>query len=125
MSTEITEAGYQSLRNLIDSSATISDQWDYIALIDDAGNEVTRVSITGDSRTSWQHAAGDQVLQVRFEITGSDADIPLPVTIVESRLHDTSSGGDILASDTFYDMAFSSDSDQGLVEHYIEVPQVP
>jgi|GEM_PF-2294294 len=127
MPTELTGAGYESLRDLINSSRTAPSQWDYIALVDDAGNEVIRVSITGDADASWstqdQDSSGtDETMVVTYTVTG--ADVTTPVTIVKSELYDTGSGGSPLSEDTFDNAVISSDSDELVVEHKVETPRV-
>lgn len=129
MPTELTEAGYESIRDLVRSAATAPAQWDYIALIDDTGSEVLRVSVTGDSRASWseedQDVSGtDETMVATITVSGGDADITTPVTINESRLYDTNSGGSSLSEDTFTNATLQASSDELTVEHRIEVPQV-
>lgn len=127
--TELPTAGYVSIRDLIKSSATAPSQWDYIALVDDGGSEELRVSITGDSRAGWSEKDKDadtenETMVATIEVSGSDADITQPVTIVESRLYDVSSGGSPLSTDTFTGATIDEDSDDLKVEHEVEVPQV-
>lgn len=129
MATELTNAGYESIRDLVRSAATAPAQWDYIALIDDTGSEVTRVSITGDSRASWSEEdqdsdATDETMTATITVTGGDSDISTPVTIVESRLFDVSTGGSSLSEDTFTQATLEASSDQLKVEHKVEVPRV-
>jgi len=127
MAQELPNAGYESIRDLINSSRSAPSQWDYIALVDDSGTEVIRVSITGDGDASWstedQDSSGsNETMVVTYTITG--ADVTTPVTINTSQLYDTSSGGSPLSEDTFTDATLNSDSDELTVEHRVEVPQV-
>ncbi|WP_137288622.1 hypothetical protein [Natronorubrum halophilum] len=130
MPTELPEAGYESIRDLINSSRTAPSQWDYIALVDDAGDEVIRVSITGDANASWstedQDASGsDETMAVTYTISGSDIDLSSgAVTITSSELYDTDSGGEPLSEDPFDDAVISSESDELIVEHKVETPRV-
>lgn len=128
MPTELREAGYESLRDLINSSRTAPSQWDYIALVDDTGSEVIRVSITGDADASWSTEDQDssrtsETMVVTYTITGADLS-SLPTTIVKSQLYDTSSGGSPLSEDTFTDATLSSSSDELTVTHKVETPRV-
>ena len=87
---ELTSDAYLSIRNYVNSSTG----WDYIELYDDAGNAVTRVSITGDTRCQWLDEDGDKTLQIEFDVSGSDANIPIPTTLKYSAVWDSASGGD-------------------------------
>ena len=129
MAQEITESGYESFRQLVKSADAAPSQWDYIELVDDTDTAVTRVSITGDSRASWSEldkdtSGSDETMEATITVTGGDADISTPVTIVESRLFDTSSGGNAKSVDTFTQATLDADSDELTVEHQAEVPQV-
>lgn len=130
MPTELLEAGYESLRDLMNSSRTAPSQWDYIALVDDAGNEVIRTSITGDANASWstqdQDASGtDETMVATYTVTGSDIDLSSgSVTIVKSQLFDTDSGGSALSEDVFDDAVISSTADELVVEHKVETPRI-
>lgn len=130
MVTELTNAGYESIRDLVNSSRSSPSQWDFIALIDDGDSEVTRVSITGDSRAQWivedrDTDSTNETMVVEFTVTGSDSDISTPVTLAESRIYDTSSGGNSLSEDTFSNITLSADEDEMTLVHAVEIPQVP
>lgn len=123
---EILTAGYQSIRDFVNSSATIPNEWDYIAVYDDTGSEVTRVSITGDSRCQWLDADGDNVLKIEFDITGSDSDISLPVTLEQSAVWDdtsANSGNQISAKESFASATLNQSGDNVVVTHTINIPQ--
>ena len=127
MPSEINEAGYQDYRKVVNSSEALPDQWDYIELRDGSGNPITRVSITGDSRAQWTTTASEQVQQVEIEITGSDSDIDISsgaITIEGSALFTVASGGIARHEDTMTPATIANDTDQVIVRHNLEVPQV-
>lgn len=129
MAQEITEDGYSSIRSLIKSVDAVPNQWDYIELIDDTGSVVTRVSITGDSRASWSELDKDtsgtnETMEATITVTGGDSDITTPVTIVESRLFDVSTGGNAKSIDTFTQATLDAATDKLTVNHQVETPQV-
>jgi hypothetical protein len=129
MATELTNAGYESIRDLINSSRTSPAQWDYIALVDDGGNEVIRTQISNDADASWSTDDQDgdstsETMVVTYTITG--ADVSTPVTIVKSQLYDdaSGSGAPVLSEDSFTSATLDADSDELTVTHKVEVPKV-
>lgn len=126
MATEIREAGYESVRQFIDSGRVTPGSWQYIELRDGTDSPVTRIDIDNDARAAWQHAAGDQTLIVEVEVTGSDGDIPTGTTFTASANYNTdgAGGGSELAWDSFPDATVETTDDTLVVTHEIEVPQV-
>lgn len=125
MASEINEAGYETLRTLINSGLTTDGSWDYIELIDDTGTIVTRIQISGDARASWTTGSTDQVQQVEVTVSGSDGDISPTVTLSESALKNTDSDtADEMHRDTMTDATIASTDDEVTVRHNIETPQV-
>jgi len=122
---EITSDGYQSLRDFLNSSVAVPNQWDYIALFDDTGSEVLRVSITGDTRAQWQDVDGDPILQAKITITGGDSDVPTPTTFNASAVFDdtaANSGVQITQQESFTQATLDQSGDELTVTHDIEVP---
>ena len=123
---EILSSGYQTIRDFANSSAAVPSQWDYIAVYDDTGSEVTRVSIVGDSRCQWLDVDGDNILKIEFDITGSDSDISLPVTLEKSAVwNDTSGNGgtQITEKESFASATLNQSGDSVTVTHTIKIPQ--
>lgn len=121
---ELTTAGYQTIRDYVNSSNSTPNDWDYIAIYDDAGNEVTRVSITGDSRCQWLDVDGDNVLKVEFDVTGSDADISQPVTLQKSAIWNAGTGGSqVTAKEQYADATLNQDGDNVTITHTVNIPQ--
>lgn len=121
---ELTLAGYQTFRDYINSSNATPSAWDYIEIYDDAGNAVTRVSITGDTRCQWLDVDGDNVLKVEFDVTGSDSDISLPVTLQKSALWNASSGGtQATVKEQFADATLNQSGDNVTITHTVKIPQ--
>lgn len=121
---EFTTDGYQSIRDFVHSGSADPNNWDYIAVYDDSANEVTTVSITGDGRCQWLDVDGDATLEVEFDITGSDSDISLPVTLKYSAIRDESTGSRMTPKESFAEATLNQSGDNVVVTHTIEIPQV-
>jgi hypothetical protein len=114
--TEITEAGYESIRGYIENG------WNYIELFDDTDTSLGRWEINS-AKANWIHADGDQTLIARLIVTG--ADVGVGNTAKGTRFFETSSSTTILhTSDFNYMFTFGDADDQLTVEHSIEVPKV-
>jgi hypothetical protein len=121
---ELTAAGYQTFKDYLNSSATTPGEWDYIEIYDDTGSVVTRVSVTEDSRCQWLDADGDNILKVEFDVTGSDGDISLPVTLQKSALWNASTGGSqCTVKEQFANATLNQSGDNVTITHTISVPQ--
>ena len=121
---ELTSDAYQSIRDFVNSSTGVPNDWDYIELYDDASNAVTRVSITGDGRCQWLDVDGDKTLQIEFDVTGSDGDIPIPTTLKYSAVWDSESGGrQITAKEQFAKTVINQSGDNVVITHSIDIPQ--
>ncbi|MFD2703920.1 hypothetical protein [Salibacterium lacus] len=114
---EIKSAGYQAIRDFIQSN------WTYIEIKDDSDTAVLRVS-PSDSRVSWIHTAGNQTLQIQIVVKGSDSDISIPQTFALSAIFDTESGGTAYSEESFTAFTMESEEDEITVVHSIQVPQV-
>ena len=114
---EVTENGYQSIRDFIQAN------WIYHSLRDDEDAEIIRVS-PSDARCGWTHTAGAQVLELTTTVTGADADITPAQTFAGSELYDVSSGGEPLADETFAAFTIETDSDELTTKHRLEIPRV-
>jgi hypothetical protein len=109
--------GYEDLRT------AVTNRWSHIALIDDAGNEVTRIDIANDSRTSWGDPSTNPV-DLSVTITGADSDIPTPTEFSGSSLH-TSDSSSATHDDNFEGAnVIIDDNDQLELTHSVELPQV-
>lgn len=123
---ELTSGGYQSLKDFVNSSTVVPNDWDYIEIYDDSQTAVTRVSITGDSRCQWLDADGDKTLKVEFVVTGSDSDISLPVTLEYSAIFDdtsANSGRQITPKEQFATATLNQNGDTVTITHSIDIPQ--
>jgi hypothetical protein len=113
---EITNAGYQEIRNYIQSS------WNYVELRD-ADVAIMRIP-TSDPRCEWLHSVGDQVLKLQITLAGSDADISLPATMSGVALYNTSTGGEALTIGAFTAVTLEELEDQLKIIVQVEVPEV-
>lgn len=118
-------AGYEDLREYVVSASG----WAYIALIDDAGNEETRIDIHNDTRASWGDPSTNGVT-LTLNASGSDSDISTPVELARSELHTgnetTSPAHDDQLTDENGDPAnvIVGSTDDLVVEHTVELPEV-
>lgn len=121
---ELTTAGYQTLRDYINSSNATPGAWDYIEVYDDTDTAVTRVSVSGDARCQWLDVDGDNVLKVEFDITGGDSDITLPVTLEKSALWNAATGGSqCTQKEQFAQATLNQSGDNVTITHTVNVPQ--
>jgi len=121
---ELTSDAYQSIRDFVNSSTGVPNDWDYIELYDDVSNPVTRVSITGDGRCQWLDEDGDKTLQIEFDVTGSDGDIPVPTTLKYSAVWDSASGGrQITVREQFAEAVINQSGDNVVITYSIDIPQ--
>lgn len=114
---EITASAYQDLRDYIQTN------WQYIELQDDVGTPILRLS-PSDSRVTWTHLAGEQILKLQIIVKGSDVDITLPQTFASSHIFNVATGGTSFSDETFTSFTIESDQDELTVIHNAEVPQV-
>lgn len=119
---EITEEGYQSIRDHVENGG--GDNWEWIELRDDDGDPIFRVDETNDTRVTWTHDAGAQVLELEIVVQGSDDDVTAPQTFGESALFDVETDGSPYSVETFDNFTIEDDEDQLTVRHQIEVPQL-
>jgi len=120
---EVTENGYQTLRDLIDGTDT-GRSWDWHSILDDEDSEVTRVD-PSDSRSEWTHDDDSQTLVRETTLTGDDDDVSTPVTLNASALHETETDSDNLTpEESFTDATIEQEDDEVKVTHEVEVPQV-
>ena len=121
---ELTSDAYQSIRDFVNTSTEVPNDWDYIELYDDASNAVTRVSITGDGRCQWLDVDGDKTLQIEFDVAGSDGDIPIPTKLKYSAVWDSESGGrQITVKEQFAEAVINQSGDNVVITHSIDIPQ--
>lgn len=114
---EISNAGYQSIRDYIQSN------WQYIELRDETNSPILRIS-TNDNRVQWSHDVGSQTLELTCIIKGDDADITKPVTFASSAIYDVVTGGSPYAVENFTPFTMENDADQLIIKHQIQVPQL-
>jgi hypothetical protein len=121
---KLTSDAYQSIKDFVNGSTEDPNNWDYIELYDDASNAVTRVSITVDGRCQWLDVDGDKTLQIEFDVTGSDDDIPIPTTLKHSAVWDSESGGrQITAKEQFAKTVINQSGDNVVITHSIDIPR--
>ena len=121
MATEITEAGYQSIRNFLQGIS--SDPWTFIEIRDGSQTPVFRLGLA-DPRVSWVHDPGAQVLVMRVELSGSDEDITLPQSFGGAAFFQSASGGVAMAEDTFSTVTFETVDDQLVIRPRLQVPML-
>lgn len=116
--------GYEDLREHIVSASG----WAYLALVDDAGTEETRIDIHNDSRASWGDPASNPVT-LTVDVSGDDSDISTPVELAESELHTGSGTSSSVHDDQLRDEsgdpanAIVGSSDALTIEHTVNLPE--
>lgn len=121
----ITNAGYQDLRDRIQANWTFIEVRDASAL-GTGGAAIVRLPIS-DARVTWVHAAGAQALQLRVVLTGSDADVPVPVTARSSAIYTVATLGTPMSAEVLAegDASINASADKITITHTIEVPDIP
>lgn len=117
MATEFNAAGYQDLRDYIEAN------WKYIEIRKSTGEAILRKS-TSDPRVSWKHEAGAQELILEIALSGSDAEITLPVTIDKSAIYKVATGGSALSEDTFTAVTLEDALDKITIQHKLQAPRI-
>jgi len=117
-------AGYEDLREYLISASG----WSHIALIDDAGDEETRIDIDDDDRASWDDATNNPTT-LTVEISGGDDDIATPVELSRTELHTSDDTTESAHDDQMTDAngdpanAIIGSTDELVIEHSVELPE--
>lgn len=119
--TEITSAGYQSLRDYIENGT--GPGWEYVELRDEDGNVWERLPVT-DERVEWTHTEGANPVVLEITLSGDDPEMDLPETFKEVALYEVETGGDAMADGTITETTLEQPSDQIIIRAEIEVPEV-
>ena len=105
----------------------IQNRWNYVVLVDDTGNEITRINIDTDDRASWSEDYTNNPVEATITIKGSHNDIVDPdatdgttISKTQSVVSDTSTT--VLSEDTDTDVVIEADNDEAIVTHRIEYP---
>lgn len=115
---EISELGYQHIRNYIE------ENWKFIELQDELGAKVLRLD-TSDSRVSWTHTPGAEVLELSIVVTGSDAEITLPQKLAASAVYTSAEATEpVTLVEPFSNFELSTTEDKLTIHHKIEVPEL-
>ena len=117
---EITAAGYQLVRDLIESSAGFN----FIELQKADGTPWERLQVDTDVRCVWTTLPDGQTLELTVTISGDDIDITLPQELGKSELYENAVGGSALSSETFSATTLENENDEVVVKHRVQVPQV-
>jgi len=117
---EIHEAGYQHLRDHIESASGYA----YVELQEVDGTPWERLEIDTDARCNWTHDANAQTLELTVVISGDDADVTLPQEFGKSVLFDGATGGDPLSTETITKATLEAADDEVTIKHQVEVPEV-
>lgn len=116
MSSPYDTHGYVQLRKHVLNTFT------YVALINDAGSEETRINIDTDSRLINNPDYTTNPLEYQFEILGEDSDISLPVTITETRLYETASASTPIGTDSMKNATLEAPGDEVTISHKQHLP---
>jgi len=120
MADPLNTAGYEDLRNYVQNN------WQYVALIDDSGTEITRINIPNDSRASWASGSGNNPLKVEIVVEGGDSDVDVQsngaITFLKVASYKVSGGGSNLGDETFTNATLEASQDELTITHTIEIP---
>ena len=119
--TEITTAGYQSLRDYIETGS--GPGWGYVEIRDGAGNVWERLPLS-DARVSWTHDPGATPLVLEVEVSGDDADVTLPEELEQVALYEDETGGDAMADGTITQVTLEQETDQVIIKAEVEIPEI-
>ena len=117
---EITNAGYQLLRDYIESATGYA----YIEVQTAAGVTWERLQISADDRCVWTHAPDAQTLELTITLNGDDADVTLPQEFGKSVFFAGADGGSALSTETFTTATLEHEDDDLVIKHRLEVPEV-
>ena len=125
---EIETEGYDDFRRVVDASRSLPNQWQWMQIRDDDGNEITRVDILGDDRGSYENDPGDYSVVASVHISVSDADIPDPSTIGGTALFTEESGGEPRSVEDRTPFVMDSSDEDALDEitvyHEVLIPEI-
>lgn len=116
MTSSFDSYGYEQLRNLSQNNFT------HLALIDDTGSEITRIDLTSDSRIIDTSPPSTNPLSYTIEVSGTDGDIPNPVTIASTELYESSSASTPIGSDPMTNATIEAEGDTVTVTHENQLP---
>lgn len=123
MATEITNAGYQSIRDFIESN------WKYLEIRDQGSNPILASRIDVSSSTGindqfeWKHEAFSQVLRIEGKITGEDVN-QLGDTAYEIAVFTQASGGTPVHVGTSDPFVFNNTADECNIVYTFQVPEL-
>lgn len=117
MATEFSTAGYSDLRTYVEAN------WKYIEIRKSDNSALLRKT-TSDARVRWAHSSGAAVLILEITLSGSDADVSLPVTVNRSAVYKAASGGSALSEDAFTAVTLAVAEDKITIRHSLQIPQV-
>lgn len=127
MPEELTSYGYEQMRLAVLPQYTAGEEFQYVALLDENQNEITRIDTLNDTRATWTTTQSDQRIQrVELEVTGGDSDMYTPVTLQYTQSFGVGTDGTPLSppvelSDV---REFRADEDGGVITHNIQIPEV-
>ena len=116
--TPITDAGHTDLR------AYIMATWLWFEVRDEEETPILRIEIDDDPRVTWSEDG--EVLKVTCTLSGDDEEMgdveETPVTVQYTAIFKGEVGGDALDLKEIVPFTFLNDSDELVIEHYVEVP---
>jgi hypothetical protein len=118
MSTPFTAYGYDDIRQYA------LDTYTWLALVDDTGNQITRIDVTSDSRMENVPDASSNPLNYTLTVDGLDSDIDNPVTIAKTKLYETETSTQPVGSETMADATIEAEGDTVTISHDQEIPKL-
>jgi len=121
MPTQFESFGNEDIRTYLQNN------WNFIAVLDDAGTEQLRWEVDANANTTWSSGPGTNPLTAQLTITGQDiidAGGSLPVTLARTETYKSSSATTRTSTDTFTDATLEATNDELTITHDYEVPQI-
>lgn len=120
MTTEIESHGYEDLRSYV------LNNWNFIAVVDDVGNEVLRWQVPDNNNTQILSSSGTNPATVELVVTGQDiqdAGNTLPVTVAQTEAFSSQAATTRFGYDTFSNITVQVPNDEIIILHDYSLPQ--
>lgn len=119
MTTAIESHGYEDLRSYV------LNNWDFIAVVDDVGNEVLRWQVPDNTNTQILSSSGTNPVTIELTITGQDlqdAGNTLPVTLSQTEAFSSSTASTRFGYDSFSNVDVQVPNDEVVITHRYKLP---
>lgn len=119
MVTQFESHGFDDLRLYVENN------WDFIALVDDQGNELLRWQVPDNANTTWDSTSSSNPLRAKLTVTGQDiqdAGNTLPVTVDLTESYKSASATTRTTYDPFTNISIEVPNDKVVITHEFRLP---